>query len=144
MTWDPFAKPKLAAAPVSTVHRLRDDDERDPDRDPTDAEELPYLVSDSMGNPRITRQRKLEPPMPKGIYDRKPKEVIEGEPAKPPRKAKAKRAAIVATNGSGQKPAPFSVALDLRAGAVTINASAGSLTLAPDEVMALFAFIGRR
>jgi hypothetical protein len=46
-----------------------------------------------------------------------------------------------ALNGSKGR---FDVALDLRAGAVTINAQGGSLTLAPDEVLALFAFLGRR
>lgn len=120
MTWDPFARPKPMIAAARVVRNLTDDEEGD---------EI----------------------MPKGIYDRKPRgdqEEPANDAAKPMRAVRKPRA-----EGKGHrvvrvspKPATgrFEVALDLHAGAVTINASAGSLTLAPDEIAALFAFLARR
>jgi hypothetical protein len=87
--------------------------------------------------------------MPKGIYQRKPKAEASNDapPAVKKQGRKPRTLAVVPkvakTNGNGSA-ARFDVSLDLRGGAVTINAARGSLTLAPDEVLALFAFIGKR
>lgn len=93
--------------------------------------------------------------MPKGVYDRstskprgEPKAANDPIPAPAPKKpAKARAAAVVRHSPRPVPDAPqsrFEVALDLRKGAVTINATNGSLTLQPDEIAALFAFLGRR
>lgn len=86
--------------------------------------------------------------MPRGVYDRKSKEAEAPEAtAKPQKRAYKKRATAVVpeqpkprANGAAPR---FDVSLDLRGGAVTINAANGSLTLSPDEVLALFAFMRR-
>jgi hypothetical protein len=108
----------------------------------------PFLATDAVGDLRTTK----EEAMPKGIYERKPRkstpEAANGggvQPRKPCRKARAvavvPKIAAPRVNGSTGR---FDVSLDLRGGAVTINAASGSLTLTPDEVLALFAFLGRR
>lgn len=143
MTWDPLGpRPKIMAA-GRVVRNLTDDDE-DGEEDGTRPEVHPFVAADANGDLIVSRRKK----MPKGVYDRKPKTETAAEaPAKPKKRGRKPRTALVvpkvagaAPNGSGR----FDVALDLRAGAVTINAMAGSLTLAPDEVLALFAFLGRR
>lgn len=88
--------------------------------------------------------------MPKGHYERKPKDAAP-EPANdaaPLRQKRAyrKKAEVVAVkvkpNGAHALSA-FGASLDLRSGAVTINAASGSLSLAPDEVLALLGFLRR-
>lgn len=85
--------------------------------------------------------------MPKGHYERKPKDEPASDAAPPPQKrAYRKKAALVTvkpkTNGAHAVTA-FGASLDLRSGAVTINAASGSLSLAPDEVLALLGFLRR-
>lgn len=75
--------------------------------------------------------------MPKGVYDRSKTKDPAAVAEKPARKARKARAIVSATTAKGAPPAPFGVALDLRAGAVTITAASGTLALAPDELAAL-------
>lgn len=91
-----------------------------------------------------------EDAMPRGVYDRSRKgeaKPASEAPAQPQKRAyKRKSAAVVpkgATSGEVGTKARFDVSLDLRAGAVTINAANGALTLAPDEVLALLSFFRR-
>jgi hypothetical protein len=99
---------------------------------------------------RIRDDEEGEAIMPKGHYERKPKDaapIPANDPAPPPQKrAYRKKAAIVAVrpkaNGA-HAVAAFGASLDLRSGAVTINAASGSLSLAPDEVLALLGFLRR-
>lgn len=93
--------------------------------------------------------------MPKGQYDRTKAKARDaaapGEPGSEPapkkrrkQRRKARASAVVpvpAPNGEAKR---FDVSLDLRGGAVTIHAANGSLTLAPDEVGALFGFMRGR
>jgi hypothetical protein len=92
--------------------------------------------------------------MPKGQYDRskaKPRGSSEltpdapAAPAKKPRKARSTAVVpkVAKTNGDASA-GRFDVSVNLRSGGVTINASGGSLALARDEVLALFAFLGGR
>lgn len=99
----------------------------------------------------LTDDEEGEQIMPKGIYDRsaarKPAQPVHeaaAEPSKKKREGKGVRTTRVARVAPEPAKGRFEVALDLRGGAVTINAASGSLTLAPDEVSALFAFLGRR
>src|SRR5690348_14305943 len=97
---------------------------------------------------RLSDDEEGEATMPRGVYDRKAKTASEppANDAAQPRQKRAyrKRADVVVAkpkaNGEGSK-GRFDVSLDLRGGAVTINAANGSLTLAPDEVLALFGFL---
>lgn len=92
--------------------------------------------------------------MPKGQYDRSKAKARGGDepandtpaaPAKKPKKARSTAVVpkVAKTNGEGST-GRFDVAVNLRSGGVTINASGGSLALARDEVLALFAFLGGR
>lgn len=99
---------------------------------------------------RLDDDKEGEAIMPKGHYERKPKGTTP-EPANDPaptrkKRAYRKKAELVAvkpkTNGA-HAVAAFGASLDLRSGAVTINAASGSLSLAPDEVMALLGFLRR-
>jgi hypothetical protein len=138
------------AAPARRVRNLTDDE---PDNDePTQPDIPPFVAPDAKGDLRVTKLPKREPRMPKGIYDRSkpraPKDDAANDAAKPATKARKPRALAVVAKVAKAIVAPagarFDVSVDLRGGAVTINAQAGSLTLAPDEVLALFAFLGRR
>lgn len=122
------------------------------------AELLAPAIPEAKGARRIVRLCEDDEEggkMPKGVYDRskaaprrapaEPASPMLAELPKAPKKRKARRTAIVVPIRKGVEAAPrFEVALDLRKGAVTINAAAGSLTLAADEIAALFAFLGRR
>lgn len=151
--WDPHFKPPMLAAPTRSVRLLtgREGDESDDDN-PTRPYIPPFLAPDAKGDLRVTKLPKREPRMPKGIYDRKPREAgdeaANDAPAKPAKRGRKARALAVvpkvARNAVTGSKGRFDVSVDLRGGAVTINAQSGSLTLAPDEVLALFAFLGRR
>jgi hypothetical protein len=149
MTWDPFAPPKPITARGRIERRLTDDEDDPPDNKP---DIVPYLAGSATGDviandaAKTGRRR-----MPKGVYDRSKRAAaatgLEAPPA--PRKPGPKpRAAIAAAKVAAPSvksvQGRFDVSLDLRQGAVTINAASGSLTLQPDEVAALFAFLGRR
>lgn len=150
MTWDPFHRPKMVAQ-GRVVRNLSDDDDDPPDN-PTEPQIPPFVAPDATGDLRVTRLPKREPKMPKGIYERKPRLAAEESPSaavkEPKKRGRKARAVVVVPQAAAAKAngstARFDVSLDLRAGAVTINAAAGSLTLAPDELLALFAFLGRR
>lgn len=124
------------------IVRLLTDDEEEGDEQDHGAP-TPFLAFAHDGEAVISR-RKREPKMPKGVYERKPRGEASNDAAPTPQKRRRKARALTVVKAKGNGAAPFAVALDLRAGAVTINAANGSLTLAPDEVLALFAFIGRR
>lgn len=97
---------------------------------------------------RLSDDEEGESTMPRGVYDRTKKAATEqsANDAAQPRQKRAyrKKGAVVKAepkvNGA-HAVAPFGASLDLRSGAVTINASAGSLALAPDEVLALLGFL---
>jgi hypothetical protein len=152
--WGPEPKPerKAAAKPQGRVHRCQDDED---EAQPTDAKGLPkpniipFVTADAEGNVLTAKGSA----MPKGQYDRskaKPRkgatdEAAPPEPAKRPRKPRTIHAvAKVAATKEVSSKGRFDVSLDLRGGAVTINAAAGSLTLSPDEVLALFGFMRGR
>lgn len=133
------------------VHRLEDDAEpREHDEKGNPKPQItPFLARDAKGD-LITAKGSAA--MPKGIYKRKAKTDAGAEPTandgarKPQKRTQKRRAgrAVVPAPAPSQQQNRFDVSLDLRAGAVTINAQGGSLTLAPHEVLALFAFLGRR
>lgn len=132
------------------VRLCTDDDDEPPQQAAPD--KLPFIAGDAMGNPRVTRIPKREDAMPKGHYDRsksKPRGEAANDAPAAPRKAvkKAGSAALVPRVAKSKGDATggrFDVSINLRGGAVTINAAGGSLTLLPDEVLALFGFLGRR
>jgi hypothetical protein len=147
VSWDPFTKPKLSAAPARIVRNLTDDDEP---QNGTQPEITPFVAGDVNGDLIVTRGDN----MPKGQYDRSkskprgdaatPAQASAGD-AQPKKRAKRVNGAVVAAKAPQTGAArPFQVAVDLRLGSVTINAAAGSLALAADEVLALFAFMARR
>lgn len=86
--------------------------------------------------------------MPRGVYNRKPRDAANDAAPEAKKRGRKPRTLAVApevAKPNGKAPGGrFDVSVDLRKGAVTINALAGSLTLAPDEVLALFAFIAGR
>lgn len=144
-----LALPKLPGIKAKgRVHRLGDDEDgpqRVCARGYPEAEVLPFLAAGAKGELITTKGEK----MPKGIYPRKPKDGETANDAAPPREKKRRKARALAVvprakaNGAGAV-APLGASLDLRTGAVTINAQAGSLALAADEVLALFAFLRGR
>lgn len=127
------------------VSLLTDDDE--PQQNDGHTPTTPFLAGTATGDVIVSR-RKREPKMPKGIYERKPKDAAnDAAPEVKKRGRKPRTLAVVPKVAKPNGAAPggrFDVSVDLRVGAVTINAQSGSLTLAPDEVLALFAFMARR
>lgn len=89
--------------------------------------------------------------MPKGIYDRTKAAAAttqppanDAAPTRAKKKRKPRAMAVVPGGKHADSAKRFDVSLDLRAGAVTITATNGALTLAADEVLALFAFVRGR
>ena len=144
-----LSKPRARHTPVNLREAAA------PDEDDCIAE-TPPLAGDA-GGPTAK-----ESEMPRGIYPRKPREpkqkaeaadnkqrqTPEAAPAQRRKRAAPRRAKPLpvpaARPGLVARPDRFEVSLDLRAGAVTIHAQKGSLSLAPDEVLAFLAFLGRR
>lgn len=100
---------------------------------------------------RARHEQQQEEAMPRGVYDRtKRNETAAANDApttKKPRKPRKARAGAMVPSSSpppAQLTGRFDVSLDLRGGAVTIHATNGALTLAPDEVAALFTFMRGR
>jgi hypothetical protein len=147
-----LALPKLPPTKArGRVHRL-DDEPEEPaevcEKGRAKPEILPFVAVGAKGELLTTKGEA----MPKGVYDRsksKPRTDESANDAAPPRQKKPRKARALAVvpkvkvNGANAV-APFGASLDLRSGAVTINASAGSLALAPDEVMALLGFLRGR
>jgi hypothetical protein len=130
------------------IVRLCTDDDELPEGDGTKPTVTPFVIGDARGNLIVAR----EEVMPKGQYDRsksKPRGEANNDAAPAPAKAtrKPRSAALVPKVAKPSVNAPagrFDVAVDIRSGAVTINAASGSLSLLRDEVLALFAFLGAR
>jgi hypothetical protein len=125
------------------VHRIRDDDEAPQQtcaNGHTLPDTIPFIAADATGQ-LITAKGSA---MPKGVYDRTKKDESANDAAPPQKRTYRKKAALVVakpkTNGA-HAVAAFGASLDLRSGAVTINAASGSLSLAPDEVLALLGFL---
>lgn len=137
-----------------------DDDDLEGDikaRDITRPQIVPFIAAGGRGETIHAK----ESIMPKGVYDRSKAKPRSGPtpgavaplapiPAAAATKKRAKKPGSAVARARAAAPAPvgqasrFDVAVDLRVGAVTVNAKNGSLKLERDEVLALFGFMAGR